>query len=245
MSGPGCSPFARPALNLPIRQVGIARRTSYSQRRSSPKIGGRAIRSGPDQGLALRWPAVSESRRRVLNPILVAPLTPAYTIFQQRVSSLGPKPGPSRGNIDGEWAHDLHASVNPAPSSLASRISQPGRPHSTRRAAQIASALMKQESQSDIAQASTTTPVAPPTQPKGISIRGLAGPFAVMAQNFAPGTTAADIESAMTPVGGEMLTCIILKTEPIVVAEMVFASREGGERVIATFNNQTVSQSPT
>jgi hypothetical protein len=73
-----------------------------------------------------------------------------------------------------------------------------------------------------------------------MSIRGLAGPFAVMAQNFAPGTTAADIESAMTPVGGEMHSCVILKTSPFLVAEMVFASREGGEKVIETFNNQTV-----
>lgn len=75
----------------------------------------------------------------------------------------------------------------------------------------------------------------------GLSIRGLAGPYAVMAQNFAPGTTAADIESAMTPVGGEMLSCVILKTSPIIIAEMVFTSKEGADDVISTFNNQTVS----
>lgn len=78
---------------------------------------------------------------------------------------------------------------------------------------------------------------------KGITIRGLAGPFAVMGQNFAPGTTAADIESAMTPFGGEMESCKIVKTQPFIVVEMVFASREGGERVIETFNEKTVSQS--
>lgn len=81
---------------------------------------------------------------------------------------------------------------------------------------------------------------APAARP-GLSIRGLAGPFAVMSQNFAPGTTAADIESAMTPVGGEMLSCRILKTTPLLVAEMVFATKEGGDAVISTFNNQTVS----
>jgi hypothetical protein len=75
----------------------------------------------------------------------------------------------------------------------------------------------------------------------GMTIRGLAGPFAVMAQNFAPGTTAADVESAMTPVGGEMLSCEVVKTHPFMIVEMVFASREGGERVIETFNNKTVS----
>jgi hypothetical protein len=74
---------------------------------------------------------------------------------------------------------------------------------------------------------------------KGISIRGLAGPFCVMAQNFAPGTTAADIESAMTPIGGEMESCRIIKTKPIMIVEMVFLSREGGEQVIKTFNDKT------
>lgn len=74
----------------------------------------------------------------------------------------------------------------------------------------------------------------------GMTIRGLAGPFAVMGQNFAPGTTAADVESAMTPVGGEMVSCEVVKTQPFMIVEMVFASREGGERVIETFNNKTV-----
>ncbi|KAB5557970.1 hypothetical protein GE09DRAFT_1117316 [Coniochaeta sp. 2T2.1] len=74
---------------------------------------------------------------------------------------------------------------------------------------------------------------------KGITIRGLAGPFVVMAQNFAPGTTAADIESAVTPVGGLVQSCRLLKTEPIVIAEIVFESKEGADRVIETFNNQT------
>lgn len=75
----------------------------------------------------------------------------------------------------------------------------------------------------------------------GISIRGLAGPFVVMGQNFAPGTTAADVESAMTPIGGEMESCTVVKTKPFMVVEMVFLSREGGERVIETFNDKTVS----
>ena len=76
--------------------------------------------------------------------------------------------------------------------------------------------------------------------PKGMSIRGLAGPFTLMAHNFAPGTTAADVESAMTPVGGHMEDCRIVKTKPFIVVEMVFASKEGADKVIETFNNQTV-----
>lgn len=81
----------------------------------------------------------------------------------------------------------------------------------------------------------------PKRNPMGMSIRGIAGPYSVMAQNFAPGTTAADIESAMTPIGGEMISCRIVKTSPILIFEMAFASREGGERVIETFNDKTVS----
>lgn len=83
--------------------------------------------------------------------------------------------------------------------------------------------------------------VKPPPKPMGLTIRGLAGPFCVMAQNFAAGTTAADIESAMTPVGGEIVSCKIVKSQPLMIVEMAFASREGGERVIETFNNKTVS----
>ena len=62
-----------------------------------------------------------------------------------------------------------------------------------------------------------------------------------MAQNFAPGTTAADIESAMTPVGGLVSSCRLVKTHPIVIAEIVFENKEGADRVVQTFNNQTVS----
>jgi hypothetical protein len=82
--------------------------------------------------------------------------------------------------------------------------------------------------------------VSPPAG-NGITIKGLAGPFAVLAQNFAPGTTAADIESALTPVGGLISSCRLVKTHPIVIAEIVFESKEGADRVIERFDKQTVS----
>ncbi|KAJ2977838.1 hypothetical protein NUW58_g7683 [Xylaria curta] len=78
-----------------------------------------------------------------------------------------------------------------------------------------------------------------PQQGRGITIKGLAGPFAVLAQNFAPGTTAADIESALTPVGGLISSCRLVKSHPIVIAEIVFESKEGADRVIAQFDQQT------
>lgn len=58
--------------------------------------------------------------------------------------------------------------------------------------------------------------------------------------NFAPGTTAADIESAMEPIGGELQSCRIVTSTPTVIAEMVFTEKAGAENVIATFNNQKV-----
>lgn len=93
----------------------------------------------------------------------------------------------------------------------------------------------------DTDQVNVVTPTTQTRSGMGLTIRGLAGPFALLGQNFAPGTTAADIESAMTPIGGEMVSCKIVKTKPFLIAEMVFVSREGGERVIDTFNNKTVS----
>lgn len=73
-----------------------------------------------------------------------------------------------------------------------------------------------------------------------ISIRGTAGPYVVIGSNFAPGTTAADIESAMVPSGSEMQSCRIISSTPTVMAEMVFAEKHNAESVISTFNNKKV-----
>ncbi|KAI5308934.1 hypothetical protein KEM55_004491, partial [Ascosphaera atra] len=77
-------------------------------------------------------------------------------------------------------------------------------------------------------------------QPRAsFNIRGAAsGPCTVIGSNFAPGTTAADIQSAFEPEGGPMLSCALLSTFPMVTAEMVFAERSGAEAVVAKFNNQ-------
>ncbi|KAH8909945.1 hypothetical protein BR93DRAFT_976141 [Coniochaeta sp. PMI_546] len=165
--------------------------------------------------------------------------------------------------------HERHSAPSTprpaAPSSLASRITDPNAGPAARvrsdqrRAAQVARALIRTElspassrvaaprapaaalSSSAAAAATVRNNNNNTSSPwnKGMTIRGLAGPFVVMAQNFAPGTTAADIESAVTPVGGLVQSCRLLKTEPIVIAEIVFESKEGADNVIATFNNQT------
>ena len=74
-----------------------------------------------------------------------------------------------------------------------------------------------------------------------LSIRGVAGPYTIIGNNFAPGTTAADIQSAMFPSGGEMRSCRITQTAPTVMAEMIFDDRINAENVIATFNNKRVN----
>ncbi|EHK21272.1 uncharacterized protein TRIVIDRAFT_52156 [Trichoderma virens Gv29-8] len=156
------------------------------------------------------------------------------------------------GDVNGEWTHDLHSSVNRPNTSanvpLSSRITLPGAagngaPKKTaaqKKAGRLAAALDRMETDDSVRQQVNVVRNGKSQRPDaGMTIRGLAGPFAIMGQNFAPGTTAADVESAMTPVGGEMISCEIVKTQPFMIVEMVFASREGGERVIETFNNKT------
>ncbi|KAI0024659.1 hypothetical protein F4780DRAFT_546907 [Xylariomycetidae sp. FL0641] len=177
---------------------------------------------------------------------------------KKRGSSGAPIPA---GNVNGEWTHDLHdprdgknngrAPRQSGPGSLASRIHAPGtslpktRQNQTQnqtqtRAARLANAYDRTTSSPGNArQHLNVTNGRQPSQAQGITIRGLAGPFCVQASNFAPGTTAADIESAVTPVGGLVVSCRLVKTSPIVVAEIVFESKEGADRVIETFHNQT------
>jgi hypothetical protein len=76
-----------------------------------------------------------------------------------------------------------------------------------------------------------------------MSIRGIAGPAVVIAENFAPGTTAADIESAMAPVGGPILNCSVTTSASTVVAELMFETRDGADKVIEHFHDQIVRYS--
>jgi len=150
-----------------------------------------------------------------------------------------PADKPGAGNVDAEWTHDLHSLNNPS----ASRVSL--LPHHapytcrTNRNKLLYSALNGSDSSSAVADQVNIVNAKKPSS--GISIRGLAGPYVVMAKNFAPGTTTADIESAMTPIGGVALSCRIITERPSVIAEIVFESKEGADNVVDTFNNQNVS----
>lgn len=74
-----------------------------------------------------------------------------------------------------------------------------------------------------------------------ISIRGAAaGAYPVIAQNFAPGTTAADIEMVMENIDADITSCILLASTPTVIAQMTFATKAGADKVVATYNNKRV-----
>ncbi len=106
-----------------------------------------------------------------------------------------------------------------------------------------------QSSSGPVSEAKSKPPAPEPAQNggPGISFKGAAsGPYTVVAQNFAPGTTAADIESVMLSVGGDMTSCKLVAAHPTVIAEMMFIERTGAEKVIETFNGKKVrSFTPT
>ncbi|KAK5653125.1 hypothetical protein OQA88_9224 [Cercophora sp. LCS_1] len=168
----------------------------------------------------------------------------------QRVASNN-KPRHSTGNIDGDWVHDLHKDNRP--NSLASRVSHPNagppaNPRKMRRAAQVEKAIKIEQGDKNrrpspnahaTAQQQPITTIKGAANNRGLTIRGLAGPSILLAQNFAPGTTAADIESAMTPIGGIINRCRIIKISPVVIAEIELQTKEGADAVIAHFNGQT------
>ncbi|KAE8316869.1 S-adenosyl-L-methionine-dependent methyltransferase [Aspergillus transmontanensis] len=75
--------------------------------------------------------------------------------------------------------------------------------------------------------------------PVGLSIKGAgSGPFVVVGSNFAPGTTAADIQSALEPITGNILRCWVTSQHPTVTAEVTFSEKWAAESAIANFHNQ-------
>jgi hypothetical protein len=77
----------------------------------------------------------------------------------------------------------------------------------------------------------------------GINIKGAsAAPPVVIGSNFAPGTTAADIQSAIEPVSGKIISCWITSQKPTVTAEITFAETSSAEKAVANFHNQRVGR---
>ncbi|CAA9966503.1 RRM domain containing protein [Pyrenophora teres f. maculata] len=136
------------------------------------------------------------------------------------------------GSIDSKWQHDLHKLNNPRGPASAR--------HSLPRTASSSQVERNSRTYEKFAPVLGRGAAARSNDALGFSIRGVAntGPCTVIASNFAPGTTAADVEAVMSPIGGETLGCRILSANPTVMVELQFVSRDGAENVIATFNNQ-------
>lgn len=74
----------------------------------------------------------------------------------------------------------------------------------------------------------------------GFNVRGM-GMTVVVAQNFAPGTNAADIRAVFAPDKSQGLSsCRIVTASPTIIAELVFQSQDEAEVVVAKFNNKMV-----
>ncbi|KAL2856654.1 hypothetical protein BJY01DRAFT_242700 [Aspergillus pseudoustus] len=72
----------------------------------------------------------------------------------------------------------------------------------------------------------------------GISIKGAGSEsFVVVGKNFAPGTTAADIQSAIEPVSGKIVSCWVTSHQPTVTAEITFQEKSSAEKAVANFHN--------
>ncbi|KAF3048867.1 hypothetical protein E8E11_001651 [Didymella keratinophila] len=169
----------------------------------------------------------AKSRQNSEKPTLLSRISGGAGVQKGRSSSAKPS-----GNIEGKWQHDLHKVNNPnGPPARAAKLGR------TASASQIDRNSRTYDKFASVLNQNATgrSDSAP-----GFSIRGVAstGPFTVIASNFAPGTTAQDIEAVMAPHGGECLSCKILTASPTVMVELSFTSREGAENVIATFNNQ-------
>lgn len=74
----------------------------------------------------------------------------------------------------------------------------------------------------------------------GLSIKGASGPFIVLGSNFAQGTVASDIQTALEQTSGRMLSCRIISHNPTVTAELAFEDKWQAENVVANFHNQKV-----
>ena len=152
--------------------------------------------------------------------------------IQKRSSSAKPT---VPANIDGKWQHDLHKLNNPngpPPKKLNRTASASQIDRNTRTFDKFASTLSRNAQHGRLN-----------TDGAQLSIKGAAstGPHTLIASNFASGTTAQDIESVMGQIGGDLLSCRVVVPTPTVMAELTFATREGCDNVIATFNNKKVS----
>jgi len=184
------------------------------------------------KGRRASTPATTGKRKQGTGPSLASRV--GITKASQRSASSTPKPTPKpKAGVDNSWPHDLHHINNP-PAVRQPRVGrEPLINRTVKSNSRLFNALSANQEHNGRSATEDTF-----VEGEGMTIRGLAGPYTVQASNFAPGTTAADIESAMAPIGGVMQSCRVIKSAPTVIAEMVFLDKAGADSVIATFNNQ-------
>jgi hypothetical protein len=180
--------------------------------------------------------AVAKPRNTSEKPTLLSRISGSAGV-QKRSSSAKPA-----GSIDGKWQHDLHKLNNPNGPTARARGAGPGAGAGPNRPASASQVDRSSRTYDKFASVLTrnANPPARNNDAPGFSIRGVAtgGPYTVIASNFAPGTTAADIEAVMSPHAGETLGCRLLTAAPTVMVELQVVTKEGADNVIATFNNQ-------
>ncbi|KAF2828367.1 hypothetical protein CC86DRAFT_454189 [Ophiobolus disseminans] len=172
---------------------------------------------------------VTKARQTSEKPTLLSRISGTAGV-QKRSASAKPA-----GSIDGKWQHDLHKLNNPNGPAARARAG-PNRTASTSQLERNGRTYDKFTSVLN----RNANPPARKNEAPGFNIRGVAsgGPYTVIASNFAPGTTAADIEAVMLPHAGETLGCRLISAAPTVMVELQVVTKEGADNVIATFNNQ-------
>ncbi|TVY29016.1 putative RNA-binding protein [Lachnellula hyalina] len=184
--------------------------------------------SAPGAGISSRKPNAVPSLASRIGVAKRTVSTSTKNTFKPQPRA-NPRPA---GNVDAEWTHDLHSLNNSSASGppRGPRASRPNRKDQLYSAINSSASSPALHSQFNII--GTSKPVG------GMSIRGLAGPYIVMIKNLALGTTVADVESAITPVGGAVVSCQLIAERPKVIAEVEFENKEGADNVVDTLNNQ-------
>lgn len=179
--------------------------------------------------------AATKVRQTSEKPTLLSRISGGAGV-QKRSASAKPA-----GSIDGKWQHDLHKFNNPNGPTARAR----GGPNRTASTSQLERNVRTYDKFASVLNRNTNPPARKSDAP-GFNIRGVAngGPYTIHATNFAPGTTAADIEAVMAPHAGETLGCRLLTASPTVMVELQCVTKEGADNVIATFNGQKVGHQP-
>ncbi|CAG8959436.1 hypothetical protein HYFRA_00001334 [Hymenoscyphus fraxineus] len=195
--------------------------------------------SAPGAGMISRKPAGNTVPSLASRIGTAKPSRSASTSLSSRIQKpssrpvLKPMVSKPAGDVNAEWTHDLH-NLNSPQDPAVPRGPRAARPQRGNRQQQLHRALNGSASSPAL---NSQFNIIGSSNP-GISIRGVAGPYIIVAKNLAMGTTVADIEAAMLPIGGQAISCVLIAEKPKVIAEVEFETKEGADNVVDTLNNQ-------